>query len=158
MDALGDYLAIINRFIFNKPDRNLGILSKRALDFVKGYREHKELEQQGPSTHQPNSWSPPPESCVKLNFDGGQAGTSGWGWGFVIRNHMGNVLLAGLKHGHGFVGALVKEARSCLYGLKCAFNAGFKRIIVERDNLSLIRLLRSRSTQNNPLGLFITCI
>ncbi|KAJ8446538.1 hypothetical protein Cgig2_027500 [Carnegiea gigantea] len=30
----------------------------------------------------------------------GQLGSSYWGWGFVMRNHVGDVLLAGTKHGY----------------------------------------------------------
>ena len=71
---------------------------------------------------------------------------------------MGDFLLAGLKHSHGFAGALVEEARLCLYGLKCAFNVGNSRLIVEGDNPSLIHHLRSRSAQDNPSGFFITSI
>ncbi|KAJ8431505.1 LOW QUALITY PROTEIN: hypothetical protein Cgig2_003254 [Carnegiea gigantea] len=33
-----------NSFVFNKRDKNLIILSKRAIDFVKGYREHRTTE------------------------------------------------------------------------------------------------------------------
>lgn len=164
-ETVRDFLAIMwefwnarNRFIFSWPDKNLSILSKRPLDFIKCYWNHRELELATTHIHHPNSWRPPSVSYVKLNLDGGQPNNSGWGWGFVLRNHLEDLLLAGTKHGRGFAGAMIEEARSCLFGVKSAFNLGYRHIIIEGDNLSLVQLLKSRSTQDNSLGYFTSSI
>jgi len=50
-DGFVDFLAVLwecwnahNRFIFSKPDGNLHTLGRRAIDFVKSYRDAKESE------------------------------------------------------------------------------------------------------------------
>jgi len=46
-------------------------------------------------------------STLKLNFDGASVSSTFWGWGFVLRDHNGDVVLAGAKHGHVTSGALL---------------------------------------------------
>lgn len=72
-------------------------------------------------------------------------GDSFWGWGFVLRNQDGDVLLAGAKHGRSPAGEATKQARSCLHGLHCAYNFGARNIIVE---------LQAKTTHDNTIGLF----
>ena len=92
-----------NRFIFKTPDANLALLSKRAIAFVRSYRAS--IEQEHPSSVPlPSMWQPPASGLYKLNFDGGAVSGMGWGWGFVIRNSMGDVVLAGVQQGPGFAG------------------------------------------------------
>ncbi|KAJ8444151.1 hypothetical protein Cgig2_030971 [Carnegiea gigantea] len=63
-------------------------------------------------------WRPPVTRLLKLNFDGGKIGNRGWGWGFVLHTQHGDIVLAGVKHGQGFVEPEVEEARSCLFALR----------------------------------------
>ena len=58
-----------------------------------------------------------------------------------MRNHLGDIELAGAKHGPEFAGFLVMEAKSCLYGLKCALEMGVCNIVVEGDCLILFQML-----------------
>ena len=45
----------------------------------------------------PSLWKPTPSGLLKMNFDGGRVGDRWWGWGFVVRNQVGEVVLASSK-------------------------------------------------------------
>ena len=138
---------------------NLGVMGVRAINFVKSFREHHEDCLSG--TLNPTaamSWKPPVIGHVKLNFDGACLGGKLWGWGFVVRNHDGDIILARAKHGDGFPGALVEEARACLFSLENTYNMGIKNITIEGDCLSLIEMLRSDSVHKNVTGYFVSDI
>ncbi|KAJ8421550.1 hypothetical protein Cgig2_017397 [Carnegiea gigantea] len=66
-----------NRFIFKRPDDNLSRLSRRAIEFVVGYREAKD-KAEGRRVQQRTIWRPPLASVLKLNFDGGKMGEDEW--------------------------------------------------------------------------------
>ncbi|KAJ8443737.1 hypothetical protein Cgig2_029642 [Carnegiea gigantea] len=81
-----------------------GVLGSRAIVFVRCFREAHEREVFPSAVVHPELWRPPVEGCMKLNFDGGSVSETTWGWGFVLRNHHGDIVLAGAKHGMGFAG------------------------------------------------------
>ncbi|KAJ8422423.1 hypothetical protein Cgig2_003003 [Carnegiea gigantea] len=157
----GNFLAVIwkcwivrNRFIFGTPDQNLSILGKRAMDFVAPYREAQQDEVSLQPTRYPTSWTPPMAGYLKLNFDGSSLNNGLWGWGFVLRNHDGDVVLAGAKHGTHSAGPTIEEARSCLCAIKTAFAFGARNLIVKGDCLPLIAILKSHQVHDDAVGLF----
>ena len=95
---------------------------------------------------------------MKLNFDAGLVGERGYGWGFVVRNHVGDILLMGVKQGDGFSDPETEEARACLFAIRTAEAYGFRRLEVEGDCLNLIGRLQSKAPPNNSLGYFISDI
>ncbi|KAJ8450821.1 hypothetical protein Cgig2_032446 [Carnegiea gigantea] len=124
----GEFVAVLwecwnarNRFIFKRLYRNLESLSLRAITLVRTFRD-TQVKGAIPTTLLPVTWKPPMPGTVKLNFDGGRVVEDGRGWGFIIRDDNGDILMAGLKQGAGFGGALVEEARACLFRLRCTRN------------------------------------
>ncbi|KAJ8437490.1 hypothetical protein Cgig2_007467 [Carnegiea gigantea] len=95
------------------------------------------------------------QSMYKLNFDGRKVGVSGWGWGFVIRNSLGDVMMAGTEEGQEFTEPLVEEALACLLGMRCAMGAGFDNIIVEGDCQSLIQSLGRKRVEDTFAGFIV---
>jgi len=81
---------------------------------------------------------------LKLNFDDTSVSTDFWEWGFVLRDHNGDIVLAGAKHGHMTSGPLIEEAKSCLHAMKKAFEFGARSLVVEGDCHPLINMLKSR--------------
>ncbi|KAJ8444433.1 hypothetical protein Cgig2_005955 [Carnegiea gigantea] len=147
-DAFVDFLAVMwecwnahNCFVFRRPDNNLSVLGKRAIAFVHSFRELQNVELPPQTMLHPTYWSPLMTGCTKLNFDAGIVACTTAGWGFVLRDHDGNILLAGIKHHHGYAGAPVEEVRACLYGLLCAQAYGIQNIIIESDCLSWSKCL-----------------
>ena len=121
------------------------------------FRDFKEKD--SPPTGPGNAgWRPPQSGYFKLNFDAGRVNEDWHGWGFVIRNHMGDVVLAGVQQNPGFASPEVEEARACLHALRSAMSQGFRRLIIEGDCQPLIRKLQLRLVPNNTLGFFISDI
>ena len=164
-NRFGDFVAVMweiwnerNRVIFGQ--RSLGKhrhSANRALQFVKNYREFREkgLPTLAPST---SWWKPPRTGIYKLNFDAGRIQDDWNDWGFVIRNHVGDVPLAVVKQNKGFSSPEEEEARACYYALRTTITYGFRQLIVEGDCQSLICKLHSNVVPNNSLGFFISDI
>uniref|UniRef100_A0A0E0Q226 RNase H type-1 domain-containing protein n=1 Tax=Oryza rufipogon TaxID=4529 RepID=A0A0E0Q226_ORYRU len=93
-------------------------------------------------------WTPPRHGWVKLNFDGSvhNDGSGRASIGGVIRDDHGRVLLAFAERTpHATIG--VVEARALIRGLQLALDHGWNdRLLVEGDDLTLVRLLRCEST------------
>ena len=94
-------------------------------------------EADAPEQH-PSLWTPPSVGTLKLNFDGGCVGGVGWGWGFVLRDSSGDVVMAGVQQGSGFAGPEVEEARACVFDIKNVIARGFTNLVIEGDCLALI--------------------
>ena len=82
-------------------------------------------------------------------------GEHGWGWGFVVRDSNGDVVMAGVQQGLGFAGPEIEEAKAWIFGLKRATTAGINNLVIEGDCLALIQKLRAKQVPNNALGFFI---
>ncbi|CAM0946480.1 unnamed protein product [Alopecurus aequalis] len=91
-------------------------------------------------------WSGPHPGWHKLNFDGSvhHDGSGRASIGGVLRDCYGHAILAfGEKTQHAGVG--VVEARALIRGLHLALQIGIDRLVVEGDDLTLVRLLRGES-------------
>lgn len=121
---------------------------------VSAYRGVKERTCNSCMVHQ-QFLSPPVLGMLKLNFDGGKVVESCWVWGFVLRSFDGDVILARTRQGAGFVDGEVKEARACLFVLKCVKEAGFDSLVIESDRLQLFKKLNAKALQDNCVGLII---
>ncbi|KAJ8426112.1 hypothetical protein Cgig2_031779 [Carnegiea gigantea] len=89
-------------------------------------RRMRENDTPVPRTTVTTCWMPPSLRLFKLNFDFGKVGQNGRGWGFVVRDNMGEVVLAGVTQDEGFLSLEVEESRVCLFALKTAFVHGSK--------------------------------
>ena len=78
--------------------------------------------------------------------------------GFVLRDHLGNILMVGSCQGMGFQGAELEETRACLFALNQVQRHGHDRLIMESDCLSLVSKLRKKEAPNNSLGFLISDI
>ena len=85
-------------------------------------------------------------------------GEGSFGWGFVLRDHLGDIVMAGSCQGMGFQGAESEETRACLFALNHVQWHGHDRLIVESDRLSLVSKLRKKEVPNNSLRFFISDI
>ncbi|KAK1615529.1 hypothetical protein QYE76_021046 [Lolium multiflorum] len=91
-------------------------------------------------------WRPPRPGFYKLNFDGSvhHDGSGRASIGGVIRDCYGSTMLAfGETTPHAGVGEV--EARALIRGLDLALQNGCNRLVVEGDDLTLVRLLRGES-------------
>ena len=161
----GDFVAVAweiwnerNRFLFGQSTGGRRCYSAdRAIQFVQQYRQVQVQESKELAPRQ-SWWTPPGSGTFKLNFDAGRVGENMHGWGFVIRNHVGDVMLLGVRQNMGFSSPEEEEARACHFALGIALAYGYRRLIVEGDCLALIGKLQSGLIPNNSLGFFISDI
>ncbi|KAJ8432161.1 LOW QUALITY PROTEIN: hypothetical protein Cgig2_006863 [Carnegiea gigantea] len=143
-----------NCFIFGSPDRSSDRLASRAIAFIKGYHVAKLTPPS--SNFQESLWRPPDSGLRKRNFDAGKLQEWGSGLGFVVRDSLGDIVLAGSKQEIGFHGVEVAEAEACLFGLKEALQVGLSSIIIKGDSLSVITKLRNKSSLHSVLEILCT--
>ncbi|KAM0908407.1 hypothetical protein ACQ4PT_015501 [Festuca glaucescens] len=86
------------------------------------------------------TWSPPPVSTVCVNVDAAVFKAENLdGWGAVIRDHLGSVLLAGHGTVRGGASPEAAEAFAMRQALEIAREGGFQKIVLASDCQSLIR-------------------
>ncbi|XP_066395703.1 uncharacterized protein [Miscanthus floridulus] len=81
------------------------------------------------TTRREQRWRAPPTDFLKINSDGAfvQATFRG-GWGFVIRDHQGDAVIAGVGRLAAVPDALTAEASACAKALQAAADIGISRI------------------------------
>jgi len=96
-----------------------------------------------------------PSGFLKLNFDGGRMGIFGSGWGSVLRNCDGDILMTGFTNALNFADAEVKEAQACLFSIQAVWEVEHDNLVVEGGCLQLIQKLRSSQSPDNFVGLLV---
>lgn len=62
---------------------------------VNDFKKLLNLNKGGSKPSRPNCWSPPTGELLKINIDGSfQAESRSGGWGAIVRNHLGQPLMA----------------------------------------------------------------
>jgi len=84
-------------------------------------------------------WFVPPLGFVKLNFDGSYRGSAAAG-GFILRDWRGQPLQFG-SYNYGTVTITVAEARAMRNGIFHTLRTGYRQIIIEGDNSTVIRAI-----------------
>ncbi|XP_057250099.1 uncharacterized protein LOC130591181 [Beta vulgaris subsp. vulgaris] len=84
----------------------------------------------------------PSGGWFKLNFDGSKLSDGKASFGFVIRNHEGDVQLSGSMPLSGGCSILTSEAWGLREGLRAAKFLGISSLAIERDNLVVINSIR----------------
>jgi len=98
-------------------------------------------------------WKPPPENFYKINTDGAyNQNTRTGGWGFVVRDNKGEVLLAGAGRISRAALALQTEV---VGALKRAAQLGMTHIILETDASVLASALRSMEIDRSANGCLV---
>jgi len=96
-------------------------------------------------------WRKQPEGFLKLNCDVSfiQESKSG-SWGFLIRDHDGDVVMLGHGRINNMLSALHDELIACLQGVQVASNMGIGKLILETDALNVQLALQSQSFDVRP--------
>lgn len=98
-------------------------------------------------------WSRPAENVLKINSDGSfNPRTVGGGWGAVIRNSMGQVVMAGAEHIYHALDAFHAEVIAAFEGIKMAVRAGMTNVVLETDAILLKFALANDSFRLSSMG------
>jgi hypothetical protein len=89
-------------------------------------------------------WSAPPQEQLKINTDGSFISNTLQGsWGFIIRDHEGEAILAGVGRLIAVSDALTAETVACQNALQVASDHSISRIQLEVDSSVLKQALLS---------------
>lgn len=103
----------------------------------------------------PAKWSPPPEGMLKLNSDVAVFGNGEVGFGFVLRNSEGNILMAESRRCLGEGTSTFSEALALRYALRQTIDWGLHNIMVEMDSEILANMLKSGNLDNSYTSVII---
>ncbi len=88
------------------------------------------------------SWTKPPPNIIKINFDGSfKLGGEGQ-IGILFRDCKGNTIHS-YSEKISSSSALNSEASALLVGLRLAMSLGFRKIIAEGDNITIINVINN---------------
>ena len=142
-----------NALIHGKRLQELGILNRRAEDYLAEFRlAHSRLATSPPNSN-PISWRPPPPNRFKLNFDAAMfKEEDASGFRAIIRNERGEVMAA--LSGKGPPAACSEEAEvlACRRAVEFTLECGFREMVVEGDNQSVMAALERKSCLLSRVG------
>jgi ribonuclease HI len=100
-------------------------------------------------------WQKPPEGYLKLNcYASFIAETKTGSWGFLIRDHDGEVVMSGRRRISYALSAFHAELIACMQGVQVASNLGIGNLILETDAINVQGALQSQSYDVRPEGGF----
>ena len=128
-------------------------LNKRAKEFLEDF--HHALGQLRIPVIRPgdNVWHPPPESSFKLNFDAAiflELNCSRVG--AMIRNERGEVMAAMSARGPQVVDSEKAKILACRRAMEFAREAGFTELVIEGDNVSVMKSVSASGADQSRLG------
>lgn len=98
-------------------------------------------------------WCPLSGLAFKLNFDAAIfSNTSSSGFGAIIRNGMGEVMVGLLARGPYIASSKEGEVLACRKALEFAIDFGFREIVLEGDNATVMKSLMSPQVNMSRLG------
>ncbi|TXG73117.1 hypothetical protein EZV62_001696 [Acer yangbiense] len=122
--------------------------SNFATEFRLAYEvTHKEILSQQPV------WWPPQVCSFKINCDASfQLWSRKAGVGFIIRDHMGLVVVAKASPVIGCFSVELLEAQACLEGLQLVLDVGISGVVLESDATGIIKLFSNQIVPRTEMG------
>ena len=100
-----------------------------------------------------DTWQPPPPSVFKLNFDAALFSTlNNFGFGAIIRNEKGEVMAAMVAKGPEVFCIEEAELLECRKAIEFVVDAGFSKLVIERDNSSVMKAISAMQVDHSMLG------
>ncbi|KAL0010234.1 hypothetical protein SO802_005342 [Lithocarpus litseifolius] len=99
------------------------------------------------------SWEPPPKSAFKLNFDAvvfSEANRTGVR--AIIHNYKGEVMAAMFARGSAVQSSEEGELLECTKAIEFTIDASFSRLVIEGDNVDVIKAISSQEANVSLLG------
>ncbi|KAK9991446.1 hypothetical protein SO802_026431 [Lithocarpus litseifolius] len=121
-------------------------LNRRAVEYLEEFKQAQEHLTIPMRQAEENVWRPPPHPFFKLNFDAAifmESNSSGFG--AVIWNEQGKVMAAMAAKGPPVSSSEEAETLVCRKALEFAVDVGFSELVVEGDNVNVMRAVSSSS-------------
>ncbi|GMI75734.1 hypothetical protein like AT4G29090 [Hibiscus trionum] len=98
-------------------------------------------------------WEAPAENLIKFNFDAAfDIHTKASVSAAIGRNHAGLIMASCVTHHNHVFDAFVAEALACLQAVTYAKELGFDKVIIEGDNITVIKRVCSTSMDGSVIG------
>ena len=127
-------------------------LNRRAAEYLEDYKkaqEHLTISVAAPCGQQ---WQPPPQNLFKLNFDAAVfSDQQCLGFGAIIWNTQGEVMVRMSVKGPFVQNSEEAEALACRKAVIFAMEAGFSEIVLEGDNVTVMKTISDVSSHNSLL-------
>ncbi|KAE8794848.1 hypothetical protein D1007_30414 [Hordeum vulgare] len=89
-------------------------------------------------------WTKPAEGILKINSDGSyNKDTSTGGWGYIIRDHEGDVVVSVAGRLNNVYDALQAEAEACIHAIYKAQELGIGNMVLETDASTLVSAIKT---------------
>ena len=142
-----------NALIHGKQLQAPGILNGRAEDFMDEFRHAQSHLVTRPPSLNPISWRPPSPNRFKLNFDAAIfKDEEASGFGAIIWNERGEVMAAFLGKGPPVACSEEAEILACRRAVEFALECGFREMVVEGDNQSVMTALERKTNLSSWVG------
>lgn len=125
----------------------------RAIRIYVGEMAATNSAQQKKPIRRVQRWSKPPDDFLKVNCDASfTPGDRSGGWGFLIRDSDGDVVLNGWGRVNHLLSAGHAETIACLQGVQAAISLGIGRLILETDALNVKLALSAEDQDRSVIG------
>ncbi|KAL2928556.1 hypothetical protein RDABS01_006569 [Bienertia sinuspersici] len=142
-----------NAWCFEKKKKEGMELVQRATNLVNEYEKENGQRKVIPEGQDsPVRWTPPVEGAYKLNTDVAVFQEGKVGLGAILRDHMGETVVATCWMVAGDNRVELREGLAARHGLKIALEAGFEHIILETDSVKLYTHVKKGNEENNTFG------
>ncbi|KAL0001579.1 hypothetical protein SO802_015360 [Lithocarpus litseifolius] len=143
-----------NAILHGGQMRDSKSLNQRAVEYLDEFQNvqtHINFTHTKPQNRQ--KWKPPVSQLYKLNFDAAVfAGTQSSRFGVVIRNSASELMAAMSVKGPSVSCSEEAEALACRKALEFAVESGFTEIIIEGDNVAVMKAVAGTSGDFSLLG------
>ncbi|XP_021748164.1 uncharacterized protein LOC110714013 [Chenopodium quinoa] len=142
-----------NGWVFEGRRKNVGDIIHKASNLVGEFEEArlKDVIEQ-PIQKLASIWKAPNAGLYKLNTDASCVDQQTLGIGGVLRDRVGDVLLACCSCLKGTFEVDVGEALAMRHCLRIVIEAGFREIMIETDNMKLFQHLQKGCITPNAFG------
>ncbi|XP_030924761.1 uncharacterized protein LOC115951750 [Quercus lobata] len=134
-----------NTIVYGGKLKDPNWLNKRAVEFLQEFQQAQDKLDIPATQPSVTVWQPPPTSVFKLNFDAAVfAELKCSGFGAIIRNGKGKVMAAMLIKGPPVADSEEAEVLACRKALEFAIDVRFTDLIIEGDNVNVMRSISSQ--------------
>lgn len=133
-----------NSVLYGGIIQDTGGLNQRAKDYLDEFREAQVHLVISDTTAPVQAWRPPSGLLYKMNFDAAVfANTNSKGFGVIIQNNVGEVMVAMSFKGPAIVDSEEAEVLACWRALEFAVDASFAELVLEGDNATVMKSIVS---------------
>ncbi|XP_021726822.1 uncharacterized protein LOC110693947 [Chenopodium quinoa] len=104
------------------------------------------------------TWKPPPLGMIKVNSDAAKISNSAVGFGGVMCDNVGDVVVSTCLKMEGAFEVDVMEAMAMRHALQITLESGFSTICLETDCLKLFSHLKKATITSNAFGVIVNDI